>query len=86
VTQPHTRWSSSSGSHSPLLYTLCLRDAHVAQRVHREGNARARSFLRQRVRASAAAVLQDDRLAVSEEMHAGSWSQAGDLVGEGRGR
>jgi hypothetical protein len=31
-------------------------------------------------------VLQHDRLAVSEEMHAGGWSQAGDVVGEGYGR
>jgi hypothetical protein len=31
-------------------------------------------------------VLQADRLAVSEEMHAGSWSQAGDVLGEGHCR
>ncbi len=31
-------------------------------------------------------MLQDDRLAVSEEMHAGGWSQAGDVAGEGHGR
>jgi hypothetical protein len=31
-------------------------------------------------------VLQDDRLAVSEEMHAGGWSQAGDVIGEGHCR
>jgi hypothetical protein len=30
-------------------------------------------------------VLQDDRLAVSEEMHAGGRSQTGDVVGEGHG-